>query len=332
MKKTVSLILTMLLFVGCICQTVMVASAEEQVTEAEAVGTGVDVWEEGGLWGLSLPNATNPFFAKAIAGVEDAIAELDPTAKMVLMDSNADAVVQNDQIADLINQGVKCVIAAAVDSNAIGPAIKEAKAAGIPFIIIDTGASEKDGLICTVVSNNYSAGEIAGEALCEALEGEGKIMVISTPGSSAVAERRQALYDMMEEKYPGIELVTEQMSQEGTTEDALTIAENLLQSVPDVDGFFTTGDVMALGIVAALKANGYGPGDVKVTSVDGTNDACAQIKEGYITATAAQLPDQMGYYAVVNGIEYLKGNPVQEEVFLDCQKVDESNVDTYKGF
>lgn len=321
-KKLLSAMICLSMIASMFAGTV--SCAEEAVTYAEEA--------LGGKWGVSVPNATNSFYATCVAGVEDTVKELDPDASVVVTDASFDSQKQLDQVADLISQGVKAIVLIAVDSNSIIPAVEEAAAADIPVFVMDTPVGETDGVVSTVVADNYNLGEIAGRALLEGIGGEGEIVTITTTGSEAVNSRKQALYDLIENEYPDVEIVQEEIVQNGTTEEALTIMENILQGGSNVKGVFTTGDVFAIGICSALQANGYAAGEVVVTSIDGTTNAAELIEAGYLTATAAQSPHGLGAECVKNGLAYLSGMEVEELMSLSCTEVNAENVADYVGF
>lgn len=305
------------------------AAETKKETDAE---TKKDDGQAGGKYGCAVPNAQNSFYATCVAGVEEGVKQYDPTASVVVTDASGDSQKQMDQIADLVSQGCKAIICIPIDSNAIIPALEEAKKAGVPVICMDTPAGETDAVVSTVVSNNYSAGEIAGRALLEGIGGKGNIATITTTGSDAVNDRKQALYDLVEKEYPDVKIVQEEIVQNMTTEEALTLMENISQANPDLAGVFTTGDVFAIGICSALQSNGYAAGEVKVTSVDGTKNAVELIKSGYLLATAAQLPKELGIHSVKNAVDYLNGKDVEKLEYLDCKEVNKDNADSYEGF
>lgn len=297
---------------------------EDSKTSTETSGGNV-------VWGCSVPNVANSYYSTCVSGVEDAVKELDKDASVVISDAAGDSQKQLDQLADLIAQKVKAIVLIPIDSNAVLSAISDAEAAGIPVVCIDTPADENTGVVSTVISDNYSAGEIAGKALLEGIGGKGKIATITTTGSDAVNDRKQALYDLLEE-YPDVEIVEEDIVQNATTDEALTLMDNILQSHPDINGVFTTGDVFAIGICSSLKSNGYEAGEVKVTSVDGTKNASELIEGGYLLATAAQLPHELGYQGVERALSYLNGEDVEEMVKLECKEINKDNVSSYEGF
>ena len=76
----------------------------------------------------------------------------------------------------------------------------------------------------------------------------------------------------------------------------------------------------------------YEAGEVKVTSVDGTKNASELIESGYLLATAAQLPHELGYQGVEKALSYLNGDEVEKTVKLECKEINKDNVSTYEGF
>lgn len=296
-----------------------------------ALALGAAVYAaEGGTYGVAVPNATNSFYATCVAGVMEGVNEVDPTAACVVTDAQFDSAKQLDQISDLLQQGIKALILIPIDANSVRTGVQEAVKAGVPVFVIDTPANAPE-VTCTITANNYSAGEIAGAALLKGIGNKGKIVTITTTGSEAVNQRIKGLKDQIGPDSQ-VKIVMEEIVQNATTDEALTIMENVLQSVPDVAGVFTTGDIFAIGICAALQANGHKPGEVLVTSVDGTNNAVELIKSGYLLATAAQPAKQMGIDIAKAAFAHLNGKQVEKTINLPCKEVNKSNVDSYVGF
>ena len=342
MKKVVSVLLAMVmvltLFSGCGSED------KKEVSEApETVADGQDETKEtepaeepeeteGGVYGVSVPNVTSsPFYNACVTGVEEGIAEFDPTATMVLQDAGGDSQKQLDQIEDLIQQGVKALIIIPIDSVSIATAIQSAKEADIPVFLMDTSAEDDTDVVSTVISNNYSAGQIAAEALVEKMGSSGKIITMHTTGSQVILDRLQALDDVLAD-YPDIEIVQDQIVNNGTIEESVTLMENTLQSIPDLAGVFTTGDTFAIGIASALEANGYEPGEVTVVSVDGTKEGCELVEQGWVYCTAAQLAKQMGVQSVESAVKYFNGEEVEKFIELDCVRVTADELDTYEAY
>ena len=108
--------------------------------------------------------------------------------------------------------------------------------------------------------------------------------------------------------------------------------ENALQSIPDLAGVYTTGDTFAIGIAAALEANGYAPGDVVICSTDGTSKGCELVEQGWVFSTAGQQAKKLGYDSVAAALKVLAGEEVPGYIELDCIDVRKENLDAYTPF
>ena len=305
MKKLVSILLSLVLVIS------FAAFAPQPEENATA---------EGGTWGILVPNISrNTFYASCIEGVTQAIEENDPTATYIVAECDNDAAVQLDQMADMVQQGVKAIVLIPWGSSALLAGIEEAAKAGIPVLVLDTPPSDLTYVSSTIVSDNYSAGVIAGEGLVESLPDGGRIVSIETTGSEAINQRVAGLHSVIDDK--NIEVIQQLILNEGTVEEAMIQVENALQAIPDLDGIFATGDAYADAAVSALKANGYKPGDVKIVSVDGNAKGCELVEEGWVYSTSAQQTMKMGYDTVLAGLKVLKGEEVESYVELPCLKI-----------
>jgi ABC-type sugar transport system substrate-binding protein len=91
---------------------------------------------------------------------------------------------------------------------------------------------------------------------------------------------------------------------------ALNVATNILQSNPDVVGFYAANDTMALGIVEAVKAAGK-QGKVTIIGTDAIPEAQAAVKAGDMAGTVAQYPADEARIATSLAILALQGKPIE---------------------
>ncbi|MHC1773684.1 MAG: sugar ABC transporter substrate-binding protein [Flexilinea sp.] len=317
MKKLVAVLLVLVIAFSFCVLTVMAEDASV----------------EGGVWGILAPNISrNTYYASCIKGVTNAIEENDPTATYVIAECDNDPAKQLDQMADMVQQGVKAIVAIPWGSSGLVAGVAEAKKAGIPVFLVDTPLNDLTNVASTIVSDNYSAGVIAGEGLVEALPDGGKIVTLMTTGSEAINQRSAGMHSIID----GTKITVAQdlVLNQGTVEEAMTQVENALLSIPDLKGIFTTGDVFADAAVSALKANGYKKGDIVIASVDGNAKGCELIADGWVYSTSAQQTVKMGYDSVVNALSYLGGKTIDDYIELPCLKVtaDVLAAGEYEGF
>ena len=290
------------------------------------VGCTVMAKEDAGAYGILVPNiTTNTFYASCIDGVKQGLTEVDPDAEQIIAQCDNDAAVQLDQMADMVQQGVKCIILIPWGSSTQLAGIQEASEAGIPVCCLDTAPADLTYVASTIVSDNYSAGYIAGSALVEALPEGGKLVSIETPGSEAINARMEGFNDAIEGS--DMEIVQHLILNEGTVEEAMLQMENALQAIPDLAGVFATGDAFADAAASAMMANGYNAGDIKLVSVDGNAKGCELVEEGWAYCTAAQQTILMGYQTAEAAAKVLAGEEVEQYVELPCLKVTKEVLD-----
>lgn len=275
--------------------------------------------EEGGAIkiGVSVADQSNPFYIDIVDGMESAAKDGD---ELIIVDAGFDAAKQLNDIDDMIQQGVSVMLIDPVDSNAIKSAIEACDAAGIPVIAYNSPLNFE--IASTVATDNYLAGQLVGEAMGKALDGKGKVAMLTYNVAEVCLDRANGFKDAIA-NYPDIEIVEEQEIQPGT-DTALPVAENILQSYPDLNGFFALNDPSALGCVAAVESANL-LDQVKIVGVDGSDDAKAAIAEGKMLASAAQDPVTIGSEAVATAYKVIAGETVESDIKIPSYLVDESN-------
>ena len=255
--------------------------------------------------GVSLSTLNNPFFVSIREGVEE-VAQ-NENVETVITDAQNDSSTQNNQVEDLITQGVDLIVINPVDSTAISTSVQKANEANIPVICVDRKSDEGE-LVSFIASNNVEGGKLAGEYILEKVgENDEVIQLEGIPGASSTRERGEGFTEATDGK---INLLASQTANFDRAE-GMTVMENLLQAHPDVKAVFCQNDEMALGASEAVKASGK---DVTIVGFDGNDDAIKAVEEGMLSATVAQKPQEMGKLAIETALKYLKGEQVEEQV------------------
>lgn len=311
MKKIVVLLLTVALILG-IC------------------GAGVAEGEGGFVYGASLQTLNGAFHLALKEGIEAAVAEIDPEGTCIILGADKEPDLQVDQFEDLISKGCDIILVDPVDSGSIRTALMAAADAGIPVVNIDSGVDDKDLVVASDSSDNYQAGQIAAEHLVEAIGGKGNVAVLNHPSVEACKLRADAFYDVIAD-YPDITVVAD-LNFSGDTDTAQNMIETTLMAYPDLAAVFCIADCGAYGAVAAAKANGYNPGDIKITGVDGEQVAADYVREGWMLGTSAQDANKLGYMGIELAYAYLTGAEFEVENLIETIFVDAEVAETYVGF
>lgn len=253
------------------------------------------------------------------AGAKAAAKDLNVEVSVLGPNAETDVTGQVAILEDQITKKVDALAVAPSQPSAVIPVLDKAKAAGIPVVLIDTDA-DWQGKVAFVGTGNYNGGKLGGEYLAKQLGAGAKVAIIrGQQGDPTHDARQQGAEEAL--KAAGLEIVAVQPAN-SQRDLGLSVAENILQSHPDVQGFFCTNDEMCLGAVQALKAAGK---KAVTVGFDGSPDALKSILEGGLTASVAQSPYNIGYKGVETALKALKGEQVEAVIDTGTYVIDKSN-------
>jgi len=242
--------------------------------------------------GFSQVTLQSPFYVQLKNGAEAAAKASGDT--LVFLDANGDVSKQNNDIQDLITQGVNAIIINPVNPEAVAPSLEAAAAAGIPVITVDRPV--KGGkVVAHVGRDNKAMGKLVGEAVVARLKADGvtKAKIIEMQGDAGGAvmmDRRDGFHDAI--KGTGHTIV-EGPYAEYIRANAVTAMQDLLQANPDVKVVYAHNDDMALGALQVLKENKRD--DVLIAGVDGLSEALQTMTTGkQYVASALNDPQYLG--------------------------------------
>lgn len=260
--------------------------------------------------GVTLLTREHQFYRDLEAGLRSEAAKYG--YELIVVAGEFDSGKQAAQLEDFIAKKVDAIIVAPCDSKAVGSSIAEANKAKIPVFTVDIANLSTQGkVVCHVASDNVEGGRQAGRLMAKALDGKGKIVVINHPGITSVLDRVAGFKEVLA-KYPGMRIIAD-VPAWGQREKAMSVMEDMLLKVPDVDGVFGINDDSALGAVAAIEAAGK-LGKIIVVGYDATPEAKEAIKAGKIYGDAIQYPVKIGNYAINAIADYFAGKKVPETV------------------
>ena len=149
------------------------------------------------------------------------------------------------------------IVLAPIDDAALKRPVADAMQKGIPVVIMDSafeGEPLKD-FVCTVSTNNYRAGEMAGEQLGKLLHGKGKVVLFRYIEVYASTDQREAGFLEAIKKFPEIQVILDNRYSGMTISEAQAAALNMLDKLKEADGIFCSNEPSTLGMALALKQN-----------------------------------------------------------------------------
>ena len=275
------------------------------------------------------PGHDNPFFKAEADAAAARARELGYEPVVNVHDDDAN---KQDQLIDVaIARKVAAIVLDNAGADASVAAVRKAKAAGIPAILIDREINVTGVAAAQIVSNNYQGASLAAEEFVKLLGEKGRyIELVGRESDTNAAVRSRGFHDVLD-KYPDLKLVARQ-SANWDQREAFQKMETLLQGNRDITGVIAGNDTMALGAMAALE--GAGRKQVVVVGFDGSPDAIASIKAGGIEATVLQPAADIARLAVDQAHALLtKGSTGQpEKQSIDCELITKANADQFGVF
>jgi ribose transport system substrate-binding protein len=237
---------------------------------------------------LVVQNFTNPFFHAEAHAIQSAGAGVG--VDVMVFDSRQTLERQLEQLRALATSGTDGVILDPVDSEGVAEGVAAVRAAGIPVVAVNAGASGADA---TVATDNVQAGELIARHLGATLRGSGDVVVVGGTRITGNFDRISGFLSALRD-FPRIRVI-DRLDGDNTRETGRQVARIILERHPDVSAIFSINDPTALGILEIFEARGV---SAPILSVDGSAEALTSLRDGKgIIATAAQNPRELGRVA-----------------------------------
>lgn len=224
----------------------------------------------------------------------------------------------------MINKRVDAIALAPIDKKAMVSVVERASRQGIPVIIFDSGI-DTDAFVSQVATDNYKAGELAGQRMGEILGGKGKIGIVAVQaGAASTMAREQGFEDYVRKNFPGIGIVDKRYG-DAEVAKSLRVTENMLTAHPEINALFASNESSTAGAAQALKAR---KSSIKLVGFDAGPTLEADLRAGVIDSLVVQHPFKMGYEAVMTAVKKFNGETPEKIQNLAPRLVTKENVDS----
>ena len=207
---------------------------------------------DGLVVGITVNDLLSTYIASAAEYNKKLMEMMGATVYLVNCESNAN--VQSSQVEDFISMGCNVIAIHAADSEALAPAVKKARDAGIIVVGFNKEIAGKNLHFTVTSSDNVATGEKATQWLADRAKQLGvkspKIAVMQGTMSQSDAYLRQEGI----EKIAGKEgLVLFNNPCDWASDKAEKMMSDTLTANPDLFGIVTHCDSMDLGVLSALR-------------------------------------------------------------------------------
>jgi ribose transport system substrate-binding protein len=275
--------------------------------------------------GFSQATMASPFYVSHVEAAQARAKELG--VELIVADANENVVKQNQDIADMLQRGVKVLILNAVDPDGVAPSLATCAARKVPIITVDRFVNGKVDVV--IGRDNIVMGQAVGNAIVAALGGKGnakgKILEVMGSGGDRVQEARSKGFHNAVDSEPGIEIVQTPYC-DYVRSKAATATQDIIQRHKDIVMIYGHNDDMALG---ALQVCEDARMTVQCAGVDGLMEAVEAITRGRYLATSANDPFAFGRQAVEVAVKLVDGQSMGSEVDAGTFLIDTSNARQY---
>jgi ribose transport system substrate-binding protein len=257
---------------------------------------------------LIMKSLANEFFSKMADGAK----------KHQLADGNYELVINgikderdiSRQVAlvqEMVASVVDAIVIAPADSQALIPALRRAKQAGIVVINIDNKLDAKmlakeELQVPFVGPNNYVGAKAVGDFLAGKLSAGDGVGILEGLQTSENARARKSGFEAAM-KTAGISIVDSQ-SAEWEMSKANEVASAMLSEHPEIKAILAANDNMAMGAIAAAKSVGRSD-NLLIVGFDNIVAVQDAIRDGKVLATADQHGDQLAVYGIETALKLI---------------------------
>jgi ribose transport system substrate-binding protein len=179
--------------------------------------------------------------------------------------------------------------------------VKKMIAAGIPVVDMDTLIAPLDQIdIHTFIApDNEFMGASVTQALIDAIDGEGNIIMTQGALGHTGAQGRARGFHSVVKKYPKVKVLDEQPADWDVTKVA-RIWETLLTKYPKIDAAYFHNDDMALAAYNVMKA--HNRTSIKIGGCDAMPPALEAVQDGRMLATVRNPSSRIHAGALIAGV------------------------------
>ena len=229
-------------------------------------------------------------------------------------------------VEGFLAQGISGIVLAPFDRRALVRPVEEARRAGIPTVVLDSGL-DSDQVVSFLASDNHRGGELAAEHMARLLGGKGRVLLLRyQEGVASTEAREQGFVDRIR-TYPGIELISSDQYAGATRDTAKAAAENLLNRFGQrIQGIFTPNESSTSGTLLALE-DLKAAGKITFIGFDTSEAFITAMRGGALHGIVVQNPFRMGELGVRTMVEHLQGKPVEKKVDTGVVLISRENLD-----
>ena len=268
-----------------------------------------------------------PFFA-TMENAAKAYAAAHPGVEIVFGQgtSATDIEGQIALIESMVTKGVKGIAVTPVDPT-VAAALDKAIAAGVKVVLMDNNIPDWKGRTALATTNNYHAGQIAGQYLKSVLKNGDTLGILEgVPGVPSLDDRVKGMLEGLQ----GVDVKIVGRGATNCTEElGISVAEDLLTKNPELKAIYAACGPPAAGAARAIKNAGIANDRIVLVGFDFCCGEKEAIASGIEDASVAQFPTKMAELGVDALVKAIRGEKVESLIDSGAALVTKDNMSKF---
>lgn len=324
---TILIYITAFILIGAFATGLYISNEIKNKTEA----IGIVGYEDSKYHVMMLLNASDQAYSDAFKqGVHEASNELQISVEMIMIEDEDYLSAVLDRLDMAMYAKVDGIILHAYEDSSIVDKINQATEMDIPVITLNENIHQSKRL-AYVGNSRYSVGIDVGKTIAELTNNKANFAVIDQIN---YGEHKGSM-DLLElgirnvfENNDDLNLVTTRYARQGLL-SAETVAIEILEDFPNIDGIYCTDGQSTLGIVQVLIDQNR-VNDIIVVGSGALDEILNYIGTGnVIEATVVTDYYSVGRSAIQTFSDYMENGIVNTQIIPPLHVLTEENIDAY---
>ena len=236
------------------------------------------------------------------------------------------AYIQSTVLEMVRQRGCKAVVIAPGSAD-MAQAVLQLQQSGVPVIYVDRnlGGPTAAGMVST---DNYKAGQLAGEAMARRLLGKGSVLLFRMKRGWQTTDQRESGFTEAAVR-KGLKIIDGGYLGSVYGEAFANASAGLNRYRGKFQGVFAPNETTSMGVLTALIEQRLA-GQVTYIGVDVTERLLEGVHSGIVEGLIVQAPHAIGYQAVQMAAAAIdKKLPANRRVVVDAVYLSKENIDAY---
>lgn len=241
----------------------------------------------------------------------------DLGARVIVKVADQDAAVQEEQVRELVKEGIDVLVIVANDADRLSDVVREVRARGIPVVSYDR-LVRKAGVDLYISFDNEKVGSLMTSAVLEEVPQGGYLIINGARTDNNAIMINNGIKHVLQPSIAAgkVRIVSEIWPVAWDNDEVRASLELLLPRVAEIQGIVAGDDMLAEEAIRFFSENGR-TGLVRVAAQDADLAACQRIAEGTQLATVYKPVQSLALKAAGFAVMLANHEPIETDATID---------------